>query len=485
MSNFEVLGLNKVPKKLNLLFMCIALALAGCSGDSGSGDTLTSTTAPTTGGVTPPAAAVSKDYFYVNQKVVQGALRHIHKSNDWNAACFVDLNDTVAANRDISCIFDATELDLMHLGVELEYNVPPFENCSYLTQDSSYFFKFPANESDGTSLIPTTLEYVVDSTTGDIFQDITYKATVNGTLYTGAAALAKVPIINGTPTCLYNYTVTQDDTSAPNCCEGKYALNLGTFDGTATTYASSTGDWGGKTSSCLAGPAFATQDIKDGWPLRTIFRMSTQTNNFVANSKNAKNLNFQSTPKYIRMTQSEIKKLLQEKKFRNSALGRSVNIVGESSIEPVSAFGIKATATTASNFGSWKTGDKLYTLYGSSMWIANWMDSATSSVRAFTDLTNYYGRPDTRPNVWTCYDDAYEHYASISVYIREWNLYSNLLTAYTNKAVQATAEPTAGLAGADDTAGNETDHPSEINNDWLDWEDLRTTLGAHFPGLSL
>ncbi len=485
MSNFEILGSNKAPKKIILFFMCTAMALAGCSGDSGAGDIPVSTGTASTGGVTPPAAAISNDYFYVNQKVVQGALRHIHKSTDWNTACFVDLNDTVAANRDISCIFDSTELDLMHLGVELEYNVPPFENCSYLTQDASYFFKFPAIESDGTSLIPTTLEYVVNSTTGAINQDATYKATVNGILYTSAAALAKVPIINGTPTCLYNYTVTQDDAAAPNCCEGKYALNVGSSDGTSTTYTASTGNWAGKTSSCLTGPAFVTQDIKDGWPQRTIYRLASQKNNFVAHSKNAKNSNFQSKPKYVRMTEPELKKLLQEKKFRNSALGRSVNIVDANAIEPLSAFGVKATAATTTNFGSWKTGDKLYSLYGSSMWIANWLDSATSSVRAFTDLTNYYGTRDTRPNVWTCYDDAYEHYASISVYIREWNLYSNLLTAYTNKAVQATAEPAAGLAGADDTVGNETDHPSEKNNDWLDWEDLRTTLGTHFPGLSL
>jgi hypothetical protein len=400
---------------------------------------------------------------------VPGALRYIHELSDWKKNCYVDLNATDASDREAYCILETTELDLMHLGVQLKYNVPAFESCSYVTQDSPYFFKYPAVESDGTSLVPTDVTYTYDAT-GAIKTDSSYTATIEGTTYTGAAAIAKMPIINNQPTCAYNHGALLQDNTAPNCCEGNYDYTAGVDDGTTVTYTTGTGAWGGKSSNCLAGPAMKIQPINnDGWPRRIIYRMENQAS--ILSTVGTSNTDRQrgNSSHFVPMNLEELRKLVKQKKFRNSALGRSIKASDLTS----SAF--NTFETTTENFGGWDTGSNLLKDYHSTMFAANWTDSASLSIRAFTDLTNYFSEGDTRPIVWTCYDDAYENYASLKVYIREWNKYSNLLSAYTNKT-----EPASGF-GSDDTTGTETDHPSESINDWADWEDLKSGASLNFP----
>ena len=84
----------------------------------------------TTGDIQP-----SKSYLWLHHKAVSGALRYTHKtvtSGSWPDLCKVDLDATSAADRDIMCVTETSELDLMFLGMNLEYNVPAHVKCPYV-----------------------------------------------------------------------------------------------------------------------------------------------------------------------------------------------------------------------------------------------------------------------------------------------------------------------------------------------------------------
>ncbi|MEO5970051.1 MAG: hypothetical protein ABIQ95_08995 [Bdellovibrionia bacterium] len=143
---------------------------------------------------------------------------------------------------DIKCIVEGEELDLWFNGMELNYNIPP-ALCSYFTVDSYYYYA--AQPGKG----PTATSYTIQ---------------LDGTTTNTSPAY---PVTSdGKPACKYNY-------EGRNCCEGKYVATVSTVQPAPSPAITSTisGDWGGKASNCLSGPAldFGSKGTT-GYPQGTI-----------------------------------------------------------------------------------------------------------------------------------------------------------------------------------------------------------------------
>ncbi|MCM2279326.1 MAG: hypothetical protein NDJ89_14720 [Oligoflexia bacterium] len=162
----------------------------------------------------------------------------IHEASSWSTPCKITAS---SASKSIDCYVEGHELDLYFFGAKLNYNVPK-DLCSYVRVSPPYFyFREPG---DG----PTAISYDVDQ--NGAFQNVSPAGI----------------LVGGQPSCAYDYT-SED---GPNCCSGKYSLSVRVWDATAGAYGSPTvseGDWGGKVTQCLAGPAMSTQSLsKYGWP---------------------------------------------------------------------------------------------------------------------------------------------------------------------------------------------------------------------------
>jgi hypothetical protein len=160
----------------------------------------------------------------------------------WTTPCRIDPSAT-GADRDITCIVEAEELDLYFFGIGLRFNVPP-SMCNYVLQKLPYFYRYrpgvgPVNAYDNTN-----------------------GTTTNGGLPAGSKAV----------TCSYDYSAS----GGPNCCEGDYTLYTYSDDPDSAVdqVAATAGKWGGKASACLSGPGMtlATSfSSVTGFPFNTIF----------------------------------------------------------------------------------------------------------------------------------------------------------------------------------------------------------------------
>lgn len=416
-------------RKQILIYLVVlaAVLLSACSKktvdsfDAGSTDN--------SGGNVPP----TNNYLWLHHKSETGALRYTHKSGDWASQCKVDLDSTNPADRDITCVVESTELDLMHLGMNIEYNVPAHVKCPYAATMAPYFFQYepPRNDSaDATPpakphIEPAYVEYTLNSDAGSM--------SVAGYYDTGKAkANPYIKYINGGYSCAYNYAPY-----GPNCCEGDYTELAITTAGGVTTKVMSTKNWGGLRANCLNGPALTLNPRgASGWPAVLVWRMKEQLG---GQSVGSENNSFQSP------------------------------------LEILGAVNFKLAATTpAKNFGSFDIPGLITKGFGTTRYLATYKAGA-SVPRAFSDVLNYYetqyppGYPwrsnyaDPRYYTMICADYGFEITARIKLWIREWNTYSELQSAVTNLA-----EPNA---GEDNKSGNETDYPTFPNHDFYDWED--------------
>ena len=213
-----------------LLFSCRGKEETSSEGgNGGSGDASKDTEKP---------GAIDTTAFSVTYQADTKYTYYAHKgtgaaSEDWTAACAVTPADTV---RDITCVVEASELDLFFFGVGLRVNVPP-SMCSFLVQRRPYFYRYLPGFGNATG---------VDNTAGSI---------VNSGVAAGANTL----------TCQYDYKAI----NGPNCCEGTYTkiVYSNTNVGTATANQS----WGGKAANCIAGPAAdLSPKAENGYPLGVI-----------------------------------------------------------------------------------------------------------------------------------------------------------------------------------------------------------------------
>lgn len=416
---------------ISFLFLCAMTGL-GCSKKKSSFSDLSSGNGEAD---TPPSAT----YLYLHHESTKGALRYTHTtvaSGDWTEKCKVDLDAVDPVDRDIMCMTESTELDLMSLGMSLKYNVPAHTKCPYAITMMPFFFQYEPPRNDTVHLEPAFVYVEDDKVAGSYTVTGYYDDPLGATPTANPYLTAK----KGGYACGFDYS----ESDGPNCCEGEYSeiTKVTALDGTGTpkdTFTTRLLKWTGDRSNCLEGPAIqnqpkATKNSK--WPAINVWRMSEQVDQG---------------------------SLMQTKK-------RGML----SPIEVLSDFKSKAeTATGSENFGKFKL-DKLMGTYATTRFLATHYSNATAPL-AFSDILDYspfasyyaaYGDP--RYFTLLCADNAFEIHARIRLSIREWNTYEALLAA---------AEPGS---DEDDNSDPETDYPEFGNNDWLDWEDTDGWMGSVF-----
>jgi hypothetical protein len=160
---------------------------------------------------------------------------------------------------DIMCYVEMEELDLWFNGVTLQHNVPS-NMCEYVTIEPMWYFLYPTGIGPG----------LVESTT-----------TTDGS---GATTITdKDNAVSGNPFCAFNFsdqnlvTAVLGGNSGQNCCLGTYEEIQNTVNtGPTPTSSSSTtfgNEWGGASSSCVAGPGVDLLKGKDanGFPEPDIY----------------------------------------------------------------------------------------------------------------------------------------------------------------------------------------------------------------------
>lgn len=384
----------------------------------------------TTGDIQP-----SKSYLWLHHKAESGALRYTHKavtSGTWPDLCKVDLEAADPAERDIMCITESTELDLMFLGMNLEYNVPAHAKCPYVITSAPYFFRYEPPRDTGTAnppLEPANVTVTDNQVTGVWGATATYAdGTTPNPFFTSGS---------GEYTCGFDYS--KQKPAGPNCCQGYYNLRTitTTTDGTTTT--NSRVDWNGNRAYCLAGPAMTLNPPSDsGFPMISIWRMKEQleTMSSLKISANRITSDISLSPLDL-FKDSEKRFILEEEKI---------------------------------NFGNFEVSSLINQKFSTTRFLANYTTGTTP--RPFTDILDYYSfeappgydalanYADPRYFTVLCTDKAHEVTARIRLQIREWN---------TEAALKLATEPTT--AQEDDVVGDETDFPEFPNHDFYDWED--------------
>lgn len=428
MKSISLLKFKLIIKFLLILGLFI-YGSTSCTKRPTTGDLEGSSTDPNNVGDTPP----EKSFLWLHHKGVKGALRYTHKttsSGPWLEQCKVDLDAANASDREITCITESNELDLAHIGLTLEYNVPTHPNCPYVATMSPYFFRFPPQTVHPN--IPPAYVYVYENSDTGADQAWAYYNSPTPTL---DISNINNPVITGTQNsnfstkgsqfkCGYDYS---SDPPGKNCCEGDYTEISINVTNNAATVKSTAKKWGGKISNCLDGPALKDRiDSNTGFPVMTIWRMEEQID-----QGNTLNKNFQNPVELL-------------SKFNTS-------------------FEIKLVEEEPSNFGKFEVPGYLED-YSTSMYLSTYysgtMPLAFDYIKTYYPISwaNTFGDP--RYFTVTCLDYNMELYAQIRLAVREWNTYS---------ALKAATEPTA---GEDNTTGSENppfdEYPLNDRDDWGD-----------------
>lgn len=468
------------------LFICLFLSgifiVLGCgkSNPSGGDGGSPSTTDDVNGSNDNPP---EKNYLWIHHKSVTGSLRYTHKSvavgSSWTEnKCQVDLDAASAAERDIMCITESAELDLMYLGLKLEFNVPEHSKCIYAITMSPYFMRYepphlvsPYDE-DGTNLQKIPPRYVYEysnESTGKYavfgyYGDPGSPINENGTPTIAPTAVVNTNIaltssegVNGYR-CKFDYS---DLIGGSNCCSGDYIFISRSIasDGTDTIRRSNK-SWGGNPANCLSGPALTLQK-KNEWtdfPIDTYWRKKDESDALLFKEMNKfSSKKFQSPIEIM----SDIKSYVADDTSEGPAFGKfEMNGIIEN--------------------------------YGSTQYLANYFTTEPKPFEVLTggesknDSSNiiYYGYHggvsqgyqinlrwrDPRYFTVLCADSNREIYARIQLQVREWNTYDNL-----KKGVEQ-------VSGEDDIVGAETDFPEYGKGDFSDWNDL--SVGS-YPGSGL
>lgn len=212
--------------RLQIYILAIFLILQACSKAAQEAASSAASTAPAVGNQELPP---EKNKFYVHATSAKGIDVITRLDSDWSKSCEVDLDATNASERDILCTVEIKELDLFHQGIKFQYNAPKSNKCVYLATRPYFFYHY--EPKDG----PT-------SVTKDIAADGTITITGTNVTQQGAG-----------PVCNFNYGAFID--GAPNCCLGKAVLTTNDNTKSPVETTSTTIDWGGDPSNCIAGAA--------------------------------------------------------------------------------------------------------------------------------------------------------------------------------------------------------------------------------------
>ena len=386
----------------------------------GTGDPSGGTTVP---GAPPPdtAAPVDSLGFFVqlvDRKDVMPYWEHQGgptQTHDFDSKCVVATDETSPSKLDIQCTVDAMEEDVFYNGVDFQLHVPS-KMCTFVHHQLYYYFRAPAGVGN------PNIQYDVDAN-GSLGYDTNNDGVINTTIAARAAADLAIPYSSGPwtaldidgagqPACRWDYTHLVPP--GPNCCEGSYTSRIRTWDTTLTTPAyvsrTTTGDWGGKASNCLAGPAVDDALGRNGWPLIHVNKVD--------------------------------------------GVGLNTKLTLSTPIEKV-------------NHIPSANGPVIGTHYVANYY--NSTDHSTNNTRAVPIAFTYKNPLSAFPNsvysngqgeaYWAeCRDQASELKARIRVYVREWNTYNQF-------QLKAAGDPNVG--GFESTPFGQ--YP---NNDWMDWQDL-------------
>jgi hypothetical protein len=439
------------------IFALLVISFAACNStkDESVADFFSSSsTEPTSPGVTVDPV-ISNTFMYLTHKIVSGSPRYTHKTTatgKWTETCKVDLNDSNFANRDITCVTESTELDLMSLGLDLEYNVPNHVSCPYVITMAPYFFRYPAPLIGTASVPPNYIVVTKDSSAA------THKFEVKGyTDKTKATDNNNLQIKDASYKCAYDYT----DDKGPNCCPGTYTEELHEIsEAGVEKVTTSTKTWGGDVTNCLDGPATVlnkSDDPSNKWPIYKYWRIKDQETSILSSDDflNKNNLD----PKQIKFFNKNSAPLLSNLNFKINGF--------QNPIELMTDFKTSTTETgSGSNpvYGTLSISSLMNQKLVTTRFLATYAKG--TDLKAFNDILTYYDESKFKsifgdPSYYTiiCADDANEVKARIKLRVREWNTLSNL-----SKGLEPTADE-------DNVIGDEEDLPDSPNNDYYDWDD--------------
>jgi hypothetical protein len=185
----------------------------------------------------------------------------LHPFNKFGLDCKITSDQTFT---DMKCLYNIREQDLYSNGLSYTINVPA-SMCNYLHEIPYYYYSYEPGRGAsniGVSVGPAGITgCTADGMAGMVVNGVCTFAEGSYSTTGGAA-------------CAYNYT-SPSDPSGRNCCVGTYNLSVTTTTGGAmptSSTVSSSNDWGGKFSACMAGPGMGAQYAKvvggtlDGFP---------------------------------------------------------------------------------------------------------------------------------------------------------------------------------------------------------------------------
>ncbi|MBY0383812.1 hypothetical protein K2X05_01525 [bacterium] len=186
----------------------------------------------------------------------------IHKAGDFDATCTVASNETVYANKDITCIVEVEELEGAFNGISMVMNAPP-AMCKYVNYYPYFYFglNYGAGPTAATVRFDKNSTFVGGSVTGPGF-------------------------LSGTGEVKCNYSYKDKD-----CCYGSYTKtttnNFGSTDpDLPPTTTSEVVEWSGKPGDCAVSPAEElSTDEASGVPVSTYYYSTSGFNKEFATKK--------------------------------------------------------------------------------------------------------------------------------------------------------------------------------------------------------
>ncbi len=150
-----------------------------------------------------------------------------------------------STSQDLVCIVDVPEGDIQFNGLKLSYNAPK-NMCRYLTRRTYWFY----NQEVGTG--PTAIE--INKTVNAMNLVTSYQCSIDGGAFGVCTGFSEIDIdaTDSSVTCKYDLT----SVGKKNCCFGEYTFTKRTLNSSTgvTTVESDNVDWGGDMKLCSGGP---------------------------------------------------------------------------------------------------------------------------------------------------------------------------------------------------------------------------------------
>ncbi len=427
------------------LALSLAAGLAGSLGCEGA-PSAASNSASVGGNGDGSDPTPSADYFYVHGVGATGIKTYTHlKDGAWTDKCKVDLDAATAAERDIFCVVEVEEKDAYLNELKLVYNMPRHEECKYV--DRMGYYAYTHQPGIG----PSAITYRDVEGTLSLLT-VTDAGADGGTITLDSSGALK---------CSFNHLP-----DGPNCCQGDYVATVSQYNAQTTTYDTVTvnGNWGGKISNCIKGPAVDNQELAtDGYP-RWVSELLIEGGQ---------------TASALHTTSALVRSSLAQLTFAQISIAKH----STSQISP-SDFLVPKTHLKHATFEPFAEDDPAEEPTDDDPYTGEFVISSPADKSNASNLyvANYYEDINTLPKAvsgasssayaspyyyYQCVNEAGEIHAQIRMMVREWNTVSEF------KKLSNTADA--------NVTGNEPYFPDSYN-DRRDWKDITDIGGQNtFP----